>query len=73
MPLISAPAVARAAVIGRQDSEGGKQLVGYIGPADSETVDPALLRSYLSRRSYSQACDCCCCAGLGPASLQAYE
>jgi amino acid adenylation domain-containing protein len=44
------PAVARAAVIGRQDSEGGKQLVGYIVPADSETADPALLRSYLSQR-----------------------
>jgi nonribosomal peptide synthetase DhbF len=44
------PAVARAAVIGRQDSEGGKQLVGYVVPAGSETVDPALLRSYLSQR-----------------------
>src|SRR5208283_3169965 len=44
------PAVVRAAVIGRQDSEGGKQLVGYVVPADSETADPAQLRSYLSRR-----------------------
>jgi amino acid adenylation domain-containing protein/non-ribosomal peptide synthase protein (TIGR01720 family) len=44
------PAVAQAVVIGRQDSEGGQQLVGYVAPTDSETADPAQLRRYLSRQ-----------------------
>jgi nonribosomal peptide synthetase DhbF len=42
--------VAQAVVIGRQDSEGDKRLVGYVVPPEGETADPAALRSFLSQR-----------------------
>jgi len=49
--LAGAPGVARAAVVGRDDMNGRKQLIGYVTPADAygEGPQPEDIRAYLRR------------------------
>jgi amino acid adenylation domain-containing protein len=39
-------AVSRAVVIAREDSPGGKRLVGYVVPAPGQAADPAVIRGH---------------------------
>ncbi|GAB2695006.1 amino acid adenylation domain-containing protein [Kitasatospora kifunensis] len=45
--LAAHPAVARAAVIVRQDRPGEKRLVGYVVPVEGAQLDPARLRAHV--------------------------
>src|SRR5207245_2260977 len=40
-------AVARAAVMAREDARGNKRLLAYVVAAEDRTVDPAALRTHL--------------------------
>ena len=47
--LVAHPAVAQAAVIGREDPGGDKRLVGYVVAQSGQRADPALLRTHVAQ------------------------